>query len=321
MHAPFALAFELPGFVLGLLFGSFLNVCIARLPQGESIVAPRSRCPGCRSLIRWYDNIPLLSWLLLGRRCRDCGQPIPARYPLVELATGVWFAIVAAKLADVLSTAGVLSTAELSTFVTGEALAMAVISCVSLLVLGFLLIGLAVMDWQTMTLPDAFTLTGILLGFLLTCTQAIFLGPTEDQINLGSHHLRLASPGNVVDRGNLFFTGPEALIMGRLAAICGVALLLLAIRGLYKAVRKREGMGLGDVKLLALMSAFLGFWPALFALFSGIMAAFVYAVILLVRGRAGAATRLPFGSFLAAGGLFSALFGRSLIDAYMRLFQ
>ncbi|HEX4652303.1 MAG TPA: prepilin peptidase, partial [Granulicella sp.] len=287
MHARLALAFELPGFLLGLLFGSFLNVCIARIPQGESIVAPRSRCPHCRALIRWYDNIPLLSWLVLNRRCRDCRQPIPARYPLVELATGMWFAIVAGHLANALAIDP-----------TGEPLAMAILSTLSLLVLGYLLLGLMVMDWQTMTLPDAFTITGIFLGFFLTCTQAIFLGPTEDQINLTSHHIRLASPGNVVDHGNLFFTGPEALIMGRLAAICGVALFLLAIRALYKAVRKREGMGLGDVKLLAMMAAFLGFWPALFALFSGVLAAFLYAITLLLRGRAGAATRLPFGSFL-----------------------
>lgn len=313
MHAPFALAFELAGLLLGLLFGSFLNVCIARLPNAESIVAPRSRCPQCRSLIRWYDNIPLLSWILLRRRCRDCGQPIPAHYPLVELATGVWFATAAYHLALALSFPGSQSPAE--------HLAMAVIAYLSLCVLGFLLIGLMVMDWQTMLLPDAFTLSGIFLGFLLTCMQAVFLGPGEDQINLTAHHIRLSSPGNVVDRGNLFLTGPEALIMGRLAAICGVALLLLAIRALYKAVRKREGMGLGDVKMLAMIAAFLGFWPALLSLFAGVMAAFLYAVALLVRGRAGAATRLPFGSFLAAGGLFAALFGRPLIDAYIRLFR
>jgi leader peptidase (prepilin peptidase) / N-methyltransferase len=313
MHAPFVLTFELAGLLLGLLFGSFLNVCIARLPHAESIVAPRSRCPQCRSLIRWYDNIPLLSWILLGRRCRDCRQPIPARYPLVELATGAWFATAAYQLALALPFPGGQSS--------GEHLAMAVIACLSLCVLGFLLLGLMVMDWQTMLLPDAFTLTGVFLGFLLTCMQAVFLGPMEDQINLTAHHIHLSSPGNVVDRGNLFLTGPEALIMGRLAAICGVALLLLAIRGLYKAVRKREGMGLGDVKLLAMIAAFLGFWPALLSLFAGVMAAFVYAVALLVRGRAGAATRLPFGSFLAAGGLFAALFGRPLIDAYIGLFR
>jgi leader peptidase (prepilin peptidase)/N-methyltransferase len=307
MYVP-ALALELPALLLGLLFGSFLNVCIARLPHGESIVAPRSRCLHCHSTIRWYDNIPILSWLLLRRRCRDCGQPIPARYPLVELATGAWFALAAMYLARAID----LHTVSLPT---------AVLAFLSSATLGFLLLGLMVMDWEMMLLPNAFTYTGIFLGLLLTCAHAVFLGPHEDQIDLSSHHIRLASPGNVVDRGNLFLTGPEALIMGRVAAVAGVALLLLTIRGLYKLVRKREGMGLGDVKLLAMMAAFLGFAPTLFALFAGVMAAFVYAVILLLRGRAGATTRLPFGSFLAAGGLFAALFGRPFIDAYMQLFR
>jgi leader peptidase (prepilin peptidase) / N-methyltransferase len=307
MYVP-ALALELPALLLGLLFGSFLNVCIARLPHGESIVAPRSHCPHCHSTIRWYDNIPILSWLLLRRRCRDCKQPIPARYLLVELATGAWFALTAMYLARDLNTHSV-------------ALPIALIAFLSTTILGFLLLALMAMDWGTMLLPDAFTYTGIFLGLLLTCAQAVFLGPHEHQIDLTSHHIRLASPGNVVDRGNLFLTGPEALIMGRIAAVAGVALLLLAIRGLYKLVRKREGMGLGDVKLLAMMAAFLGFWPALFGLFVGILAAFLYAVILLLRGRAGATTRLPFGSFLSAGGLFSALFGRPFIEAYLKLFQ
>jgi leader peptidase (prepilin peptidase)/N-methyltransferase len=178
-----------------------------------------------------------------------------------------------------------------------------------------------VMDWQTMLLPDAFTLSGIAIGFFLICIQAVFLGPNEDQINLTSHHIQLASPGNVVDRGNLFFTGPEALIMGRMAAICGVALLLLAIRSLYKTMRKREGMGLGDVKMLAMIAAFLGFWPAVLALFMGVLSACAYAVALLLRGRANAATRLPFGSFLAIGGLVAALFGGPIIAAYATLLR
>ncbi|HWZ51492.1 MAG TPA: prepilin peptidase [Granulicella sp.] len=311
MHARIAIAFELPAFLLGLLFGSFLNVCIARLPQAESIVHPRSRCPRCRSAIRWYDNIPLLSWILLRRRCRDCGQSIPARYPLVELATGAWFAIVASNLQATLAGPNQ----------TPEHLAIAVLTCIATLCLGFLLLGLMVMDWQTMLLPDAFTIAGIAIGFLLVCIQAVFLGPAEDQINLSQHHIQLSSPGNVVDRGTLFLTGPEALIMGRLAAICGIALLLLAIRGSYKALRKREGMGLGDVKLLAMIAAFLGLGPAILALFAGVMSACVYAVGLLVRGRASAATRLPFGSFLAGGGLFAALFGDRILNAYLSLLR
>jgi len=307
------LLFELPAFLLGLLFGSFLNVCIARLPRGESVVAPRSRCPECGHTIRWHDNIPLLSWFLLRRRCRDCGQPIAARYPLTELALGLWFALAAYNFR--------VTASNSATPLTTEQIAMAVLSAVGFAVLGFLLLGLMAMDWQTMLLPDAFTITGIAIGFFLVCIQAIFLGPGEDQINLTSHHIRLASPGNVVDHGNLFFTGPEALVMGRLATICGVGLLLLAIRSLYKLARKREGMGLGDVKMLAMIAAFLGFWPAIVALFAGVLAACAFALILLGRRRANTATKLPFGSFLALGGLVAALYGEPIIAAYTTLLR
>ncbi|MDQ2834864.1 MAG: A24 family peptidase [Acidobacteriota bacterium] len=188
-------------------------------------------------------------------------------------------------------------------------------------VLGFLLIGLMVMDWQTLLLPDAFTLTGIAVGLFLVCTEAIFLGPNEDQIHLTKHSLHLTSPGGVVDHGNLFLTGPENLIFTRVAAICGAALLLLLVRWIYKAVRDREGMGLGDVKLLAMIAAFLGFWPAVLALFFAVLAGSLYGIFLLARGRAGAASKLAFGSFLAAGGLVGTLFGDSLIKSYIALFR
>src|SRR5215469_18897952 len=91
------LAFELPAFLLGLLFGSFLNVCISRLPEHRSVVKPRSHCPKCLAPIRWYDNVPLLSWVLLAAKCRNCKGAIPRRYPAVELATGLWFAVVTAQ--------------------------------------------------------------------------------------------------------------------------------------------------------------------------------------------------------------------------------
>jgi len=307
------LLFELPALLLGLLFGSFLNVCIARLPRGESIVSPRSRCPECGHTIRWRDNIPLLSWFLLRRRCRDCRCPIPARYPLIELALGLWFAFAAYNFP--------VTVPGSATPLTTEQLAVATLGAVGFAILGFLLLGLMAMDWQTMLLPDAFTISGIAIGFFLVCIQAVFLGPGEDQINLTSHHIRLASPGNVVDHGNLFFTGPEALVMGRLAAICGVALVLLTIRSLYKTTRKREGMGLGDVKMLAMIAAFLGFWPAVVALFAGVLAACGFAVVLLARHRANAATRLPFGSFLALGGMIAALYGGPIIAAYTTLLR
>lgn len=293
-------------FLLGLLFGSFLNVCIARLPRHESIVHPASHCPNCHQKIRWYDNIPVISWLLLNRRCRDCHQPVSAQYPLVELAVAAWFAIVAHSF-----------TATIATTSNATLILRIAIAELSIAILGFLLIGLVVMDWQTLRLPDSFTLTGIAIGLFLICTQAIFLSPGEDQVVLNTtHQLRLNSPGSFMSRGNVFLTGPEALIFGRIAAAAGVALLLLLIRWLYRAIRHREGMGLGDIKLIAMIAAFLGFWPAILALFLGVFIATLYAGTLLARKRASAATKLPFGSFLAIGGLISAIFGARLIEIY-----
>jgi leader peptidase (prepilin peptidase)/N-methyltransferase len=123
-----------------------------------------------------------------------------------------------------------------------------------------------------------------------------------------------------VEKGNVFLTGPEALIGGRLVATVAAAGLLLLIRAAYKQLRNREGMGLGDVKLLAMIAAFLGFWPAILALFLGVLAASVFGVAQLACGRAKPTTALPFGSFLAAGGLVAALCGSTLIDIYTGLF-
>jgi len=304
--------FELAAFLIGLLFGSFLNVCISRLPKHQSIVTPRSRCPKCESPIRWYNNVPLLSWLLLQGRCRDCKQRISWRYPAVELAVGLWFLVVGQELfllqvTKVSRLAGSTPAEYIGTF--------------AFAIFGFLVIGLMVMDWQTMVLPNAFTLTGIAVGLFLVCIQAIFLGPNEDQVRLTQHSLHLTSPGGVTDNGNVFLTGPESLIFGRIAAVCGAALLLLLIRWLYKAIRHREGMGLGDVKLLAMIAAFLGFLPAVLSLFAGTLAAALYGALLLARGKAGAASKLPFGSFLCIGGLVAALYGNRLMNMYIALLQ
>jgi leader peptidase (prepilin peptidase)/N-methyltransferase len=294
--------FALSGFLLGLLFGSFLNVCISRLPKHESIIHPRSRCPDCARAIRWYDNIPVLSWILLRAGCRDCGQPIPLRYPLVELVTGAWFALISREIAF-LGLSGSSPARYIAT--------------IGIAILGFLLIGLIVMDWQTHLLPDAFTLTGVAIGLFLVCIEAIFLGPHEGDVILNTtRQLRMSSPGSFQGKGNIFLTGTEALLWGRLLAVIGAALLLLVIRWTYQAIRKREGLGLGDVKLLAMIAAFLGFWPAIVALFIGVLTATVYALVLLIRGRAGALTRLPLGSFISFGGLVAALFGQQIITAY-----
>ena len=307
-----ALLFELAAVLLGLLLGSFLNVCISRLPRGESLVAPRSHCMKCGATVRRYDNIPVLSWLLLRARCRDCHAPISWRYPAVELATALWLLLAylathRAILAD-FAAAGPAHTTHL------------LLNGVAVSILGYLLIGLAVIDWQTHTLPDAFTYSGMAIGFVLTCVQAMFLSTGEDDIHLRPRsNLRLQSPGSFAARGDVFFTGPEAVVLGRLAAILAAAGLLLLIRALYKSLRNREGMGLGDAKLMGMIAAFLGFGDAMLAFFLGMLTCTGYALLLLARRRATAATKLPLGSFLAAGGLFTALIGEALLTWYKGL--
>lgn len=303
--------FELGGFLLGLLFGSFLNVCISRLPAHQSIITPRSRCPQCGHAIRWYDNVPLLSWILLRARCRECKAKISWRYPAVELAVGLWMMSAAARLYQVRYNLAI----DRWVLVPEETLKTAAFA-----ILGFLLIGLMVMDWQTQRLPDAFTLNGIGIGFLLTCTQAFFLAPGEGDIAFNTtHQLRMSSPGSFAAQGDVFMTGSEALIWGRVLAIVCAALLLIVIRALYKALRKRDGMGFGDVKLLAMIAAFLGFGEAMFALFVGVITAAIYGLTLLARRRAAATTRLPLGSFLCVGGLIAALFGPEIVSWYTGL--
>jgi leader peptidase (prepilin peptidase)/N-methyltransferase len=307
------LAFELPAFLLGLLFGSFLNVCISRLPEHKSISKPRSHCPNCLETIRWYDNIPLLSWVVLRARCRQCKVPISWRYPAVELIVGVWFAFVAGRFVAFAIAAELWIDPPPVAETAHETLVLA-----GLAILGFLLIGLVVMDWQRHTLPDAFTLTGTAIGFVLICCQAVFLGPHEYELLLQGRN-PLTSPGNVVDKGNVVLTGPEHLVLGRLLAIVAAAGIILLIRWVYKSVRGREGMGLGDAKLMAMIAAFLGFWPAVLAMFLGVVMCSAYALGLMARGKATAATRLPLGTFLAVGGLVAALVGAPLIAWYSSL--
>jgi leader peptidase (prepilin peptidase)/N-methyltransferase len=191
------------------------------------------------------------------------------------------------------------------------------IEALGLAILGFLLIGLIVMDWQTHILPNAFTLTGIAIGFFLVCTQAIFLNPHEGDVVLNTtRQLRMSSPGSNAAHGNIFLTGTEALVFGRIAAIGGAAGLLLLVRWTYKLIRHREGLGLGDIKLIAMIAAFLGFWPAILALFIGVFTSAVYGLFLMARGRANPLTKLPLGSFISAGGLIAAIYGNRLIDMY-----
>lgn len=258
-------AFITAAVVLGLTFGSFLNVCVVRLPAHQSIVTPASHCRHCNAPIRPRDNVPVISWLWLRGRCRACQARISLQYPLVELGTAALF------VACVLHTGA-----------TWQTLVDAV-AC-------FLLLGLAVMDWQTMLLPDAFTLPGIAAAFLL----------------------RVFAPGNQ-------FRSRVAMHVLGDAAIS--AALLLMVWTVYRLVRRRQGLGLGDVKLLAMIAAFLGLACTLFAFFVGVLAAALFAVILLVLRRARGSDRIPFGSFLAAAGILAIFIGQPVIALYLSTFQ
>ena len=251
--------------VLGLTFGSFLNVCIVRLPAHQSIVTPPSHCVHCNTPIRASDNIPVISWLGLRGRCRNCKAKISPQYPLVELATAALF------VACVLHTGATWQTL------------LDAVAC-------FLLLGLAVMDWQTMLLPDAFTLPGIAAAFFL----------------------RVFAPGNQ-HRSHVAMQ-----VLGD-AAIS--AALLLMVWTLYRLVRRREGLGLGDVKLLAMIAAFFGLAVTLFAFFVAVLAAALFAVVLLMLRRARGTDRIPFGSFLAAAGIAAIFIGRPAIAWYLSSFR
>jgi leader peptidase (prepilin peptidase) / N-methyltransferase len=238
--------------LLGAILGSFLNVVAWRLPRGESLVRPRSRCPQCSTPIRPYDNVPVLSWLLLRGRCRDCTAPIPASYPLVEAATGALCALVVLAADDVW---------------LGLALVL-------------LLVPVTLIDLEHRIIPNGLTLAGAAAAVAI---------------------LAVTDPGGL----------PEHLI----AAVAAGGFLLVA------AIAYPGGMGMGDVKLAAVLGLFLGAaaGPAmLVALVSGTLAG---AVVIARRGaRAGRKTAIPFGPFLALGGLVALFAGTPIVDWYLATF-
>jgi leader peptidase (prepilin peptidase)/N-methyltransferase len=261
--------------ICGLLLGSFLNVCIVRLPAGESVVRPRSHCRRCNEPIANRDNIPVLSWLLLRARCRICGERISWRYPIVELATCTLFVMCCLH------------------FSSGWLAGWWALLC-------FLLLGLMVMDAQTLLLPDRFTLPGLLAG-------VVFAG------------LR---PG--LQRGDWAWeTGIRAAGWSVLdAAVAAAALLLIA--GAYWLARRRVGMGMGDVKLLAMLAAWLGLPQAAVVLFLAAFAGSLYGLplMLLHRGEeAPGQLAIPFGTMLGLAGLYSIFLGERTLGWYMQLFH
>jgi leader peptidase (prepilin peptidase)/N-methyltransferase len=268
------LLLEIFSFILGAIVGSFLNVCIFRIPREKSIVRPGSSCPGCSSPIRFYDNIPLMSYLVLRGKCRKCGEPISIRYPAVELLTALFFAGIAWRFG-----------------LSVDAAAALVFACI-LVVISFI-------DLEFQIIPDIFSLGGLVLGLLLS-----FLRTTP-------------------------FFGQELLVpFGSLPAILqsllGVLLgggILYAIARLYEVVRKAEGMGGGDIKLLAMIGAFCGITGVVFSLVAGsIVGALVGLPLMLIKGQ-GTKYAVPFGPFLSLGALLYVFAGDTLINAINALFS
>lgn len=249
--------------VFGLMVGSFLNVCIGRLPAGESIVSPPSRCPACGTPLAWRDNVPVLSWLWLGGKCRTCRAPISARYPVIELATAAVFFLQGV----ILGASPLLDSAVM-------------IQLASRLVFSSLLIALLATDLETFRLPNPLTYSGIVAGVVFSLA---------------------GSPGVA-----------SSLIGAALGA--GV---LLAIRQVWLLARGVDALGLGDVKMLAMIGAFLG-WPHVWVvlLFSSLAGA-VVGVSLAVAGRGTMQSKLPFGVFLSLAALASSLWGQRFIDWYL----
>ena len=228
--------FVAAAFALGLVIGSFLNVVIHRVPRGISIVFPPSRCPGCEARIRWFDNVPVLSFCLLRGRCRRCRRRISWQYPAVELATGLLFAVIAA-------------TATGSLEAASEAIWVA------------LLVVVTVIDLEHQIIPDVITYPGMALGLLA----------------------RLLAGHSVV---------------GGLIGLAVGGGTLLATAWLYRAATGVEGMGAGDVKLMAMVGAYLGWGDALRVIFLASVAGAIVGLVLVLLHRAGRRTALPFGSFL-----------------------
>jgi leader peptidase (prepilin peptidase) / N-methyltransferase len=241
--------------VAGLLIGSFLNVVAYRLPRGESLSHPRSRCPGCRAPIAPYDNIPVVSWLLLRGRCRHCGEPISIRYPLVEATTAVLYALVVVAKDDAL----------------GIALGLLLVTA---------LVPITLIDLELRLIPNRITLPAAVAAVL----AAVIL--------------------------DVSFV-PEQLIAG--AAAGGFFLLA--------ALAYPRGMGMGDVKLAGMLGLYLGRAVAP-AIFAGLIAGVVVGAVIVARkgAREGRKTAVPFGPFLALGGVFGLFAGDAIMDAYLSRF-
>ena len=244
--------------VLGLAVGSFLNVCIHRLPRGESLALPPSRCPACEYQLRWFDNVPVVSYALLAGRCRKCRSPISIRYPLVELATMALFVI------------------------HGEVFGWSAL-LVPRLLFACAMIVLFAIDLEHHLLPNVITLPAIALGLI---SSAVL---------------------------------PPGLVDALIGVVVGGGVLWL-IGEAYFRYSGHEGMGGGDVKMLAMIGAFLGWKLVLVTLVLSSVAGSLIGLFVILIKRGGMKYALPYGTFLALGALVASLAGDQIVNWYVSLY-
>jgi leader peptidase (prepilin peptidase)/N-methyltransferase len=249
-------------FILGSVIGSFLNVCIYRLPRGESIAFPPSHCTSCGRGIRFYNNIPLLSYLILGGKCADCGSRISLRYPIVELISG-------------LALTGLLYKSGLSLDTLFYAL------------LVYSLIAVTFIDLSYMIIPNAVTIPGAALGLIY---NAIITDWGRSRDLLGAFNFSLE---------NFFGVLNEVPFLDSVFGLVTGGGLLLLIAFLYIAVRKQEGMGMGDVKLLAMIGAFLGWKGVVFVMLVSSLLGTITGLSIILYKKGDLKYALPFGPFLS----------------------
>ncbi|MCC6849144.1 MAG: prepilin peptidase [Deltaproteobacteria bacterium] len=242
-------------FTFGAIIGSFLNVCIARLPDGRSVARPPSHCPKCRAFLAWYDNVPVLSYLLLAGRCRACHVRISAIYPAVEVLTGALAIALFLRLGPTLAFVGSFAFAA------------------ALVVITFI-------DLDHQIIPDVISLPGIAIGLAFSAVSP------------------LVTPGDAL-----------------LGVLAGGGT-LLAVAWTYQKLRGVEGMGGGDVKLLAMIGAFLG-WQSIFVtLFVGSVIGSLIGVAMMLYEGADTKLAIPFGPFLAGGALVYLFWGERILAFY-----
>ena len=266
-------------FFFGLVIGSFLNVCIVRIPGGKSIVMPASACPKCGTAIRPYDNMPVVSYLLLGGKCRKCKNPISLMYPAVELLTALLFL-----------------GCYLAFGLTAEALKWAIFSAV--------MVVLVFTDLRERILPDVVNFTGLGLGLAISFFTAPFDGTA---LWIARHVFEFPPPAPVLSFAD-----------GVLGAAAGGGLLWL-VSELYFRLRGREGMGLGDVKMMLMAGSFLGLKRTLLTIFTGSVLGSILGIIVILARRKDSDYELPFGTFLGMAALLVVFFGTPIVYWYQSL--